>query len=148
MNTPTRHHRRGANAIEFALTLPVFITIIFGLIDYGGYFASQAMVDSIITKGCRMGAMTDPLDIDVPAETRAMMTDLVDKMPLINCGAFGDGCLIEAYEEGNVPGRSLICSLRVHYQGLTGFTPWLPPTVASATMMRYEWQRPELGAGE
>ena len=34
--------RRGANAIEFALTLPIFLALVLGTMDYGLIFMTQA----------------------------------------------------------------------------------------------------------
>lgn len=133
-----RQSRRGANALEFALTLPTFLLLIFGLIEYGGYFASQAMVDSIVSIGCREGAMIDPLLEDVPSVIEERMLELVEGLPLLDC----DGrCVITAAETGVVPGRSLTCQVSVPYVGLTGWPVGLPEDVMAGSLMRYEWQR-------
>ena len=133
-----RRSRRGANAIEFALTLPAFLLMLFGMIEYGGYFASQAMVDSVVTIGCREGAMLDPLLEDVPTITETRMTELVNKLPLLKCDR---DCEITSSEVGTVPGRSLTCSVRVPYVGLTGWALGLPDAVGAGSLTRYEWQR-------
>lgn len=47
-----RHKERGASAVEFAIVLPVLLTLVFGIIDYGALF-----FDSIgLKQGSREGA--------------------------------------------------------------------------------------------
>ena len=133
-----RSQRRGANALEFALTLPAFLLIVFGMIEYGGYFAGQAMVDSVVNIACREGAMIDPLLEDVPARTTERMRTMIESLPLLDC----DGrCDIRSGETGIVPGRSLTCQVSVPYRGITGWTVALPDSISAGAMMRYEWQR-------
>src|SRR6476619_3535339 len=52
---PIFRRRRGANAIEFALTLPLFLFIVFATLDYGYLFAMQAMLDDAVVLSCREG---------------------------------------------------------------------------------------------
>ena len=49
--------RRGASAIEFAITLPVFLLFMFGTMDYGWYFFKWATVTHATQEGCRAGAV-------------------------------------------------------------------------------------------
>ena len=134
-----RNRRRAANAIEFALTLPAFLLILFGLIEFGGYFGGQAMIDSVVTIACREGAMLDPIEEDVPAAAIARMQSMIDTLPLIDCDG---GCDVRARETGVVPGRSLVCQATVPYTGITGWSMSLPENIHGGSMMRYEWQRP------
>ena len=43
----------GASAIEFALVLPIFLTLVFGIIVYGSYFASLSIVNQIAAEAAR-----------------------------------------------------------------------------------------------
>jgi Flp pilus assembly protein TadG len=55
---PLRKNRRGAAAVEFAIVLPVFILLVFGMIEYG----RMVMVQQVITNASREGARRAVLD--------------------------------------------------------------------------------------
>ncbi|MFC7491620.1 MULTISPECIES: TadE/TadG family type IV pilus assembly protein [unclassified Knoellia] len=66
------HHReRGATMVEFALLLPLLLLVLFGLIDMGRMFLTQAMVTNAAREGARMAAFR--LDADVPTRANASM---------------------------------------------------------------------------
>ena len=137
MTRTRRTERRGANAIEFALTFPVFIALMFGLIDFGAYFAGLAITDSITSQSCRSGALLDPLVEAPEAAAEEEMRNLVESMPFIQCN---EGCSLEATIEGAAPSSHLVCKATVETQILTGMTP-VPDLIGSSSMTRMEWQR-------
>lgn len=53
-----RKQRRGAAAVEFAVVAPVFLLLVFGMIEYG----RMVMVQQIITNASREGARVAVLD--------------------------------------------------------------------------------------
>lgn len=55
-----RSRRRGAAAIEFALCFPIFIAILFGILEYGWIFYQQANVIAAVRSGVRFGVTQDP----------------------------------------------------------------------------------------
>jgi hypothetical protein len=46
---------RGATAVEFALVLPLFVLLMFGIIDFGRYFFVQHTVQFATREGTRLG---------------------------------------------------------------------------------------------
>jgi Flp pilus assembly protein TadG len=50
--------RRGANAVEFALVLPVLLTFTFGVVDLGWAHLLRHAASSAATAGARSGALT------------------------------------------------------------------------------------------
>lgn len=128
--------RRGANAVEFALTLPFFLGLTFALIDFGWYFMHQAILDLAANRGCRAGAMVDPLIGDSHREAE----DVIERTLMVLPTACGGACDILIADVGEVPGRSLSCEIEAYYQPFVGF--WsMPDRQGSKTIMRYEWQR-------
>ena len=53
-----RRNRRGTAAVEFALVVPVFFLLVFGMIEYG----RMVMVQQVITNASREGARVGVLD--------------------------------------------------------------------------------------
>jgi Flp pilus assembly protein TadG len=62
-----RRGQHGGAAVEFALVLPVFVAVLFGMVDYGWYFYQKFTMASAIREGVRLGATykeggaTDPV---------------------------------------------------------------------------------------
>ena len=54
----SRRRRRGAAVVEFAVVAPVFLTLVFGIIEVG----RMVMVQQILTNGSRQGARTAILE--------------------------------------------------------------------------------------
>jgi hypothetical protein len=137
MNHTRQNDRRGANAIEFALTFPVFIMILMGFIDFGAYFSGLAIADNITAQTCRDAALLDSMMEDVALVAEERMMARAEDMPFLSCGA---ACVAEATIEGAPPSAHLVCRLTLDTQSLTGMTP-IPDAVSSASMARLEWQR-------
>ena len=55
-----QRRKRGANAIEFALTLPVFLAVFMGSMDWGWYFFLRAQTMNATMIGCEAGARVHP----------------------------------------------------------------------------------------
>jgi Flp pilus assembly protein TadG len=53
-----RNKRRGAAAVEFAIVAPIFVLLVFGMIEYG----RMVMVQQVITNASREGARRAVLD--------------------------------------------------------------------------------------
>ena len=48
-----RRNQRGAAAVEFALVLPIFIFLVFGIIQYGFYFWTAETANSAAREAAR-----------------------------------------------------------------------------------------------
>jgi Flp pilus assembly protein TadG len=134
------HHRqrtrRGANAVEFALTLPIFLALVLGTMDYGLIFMTQAGLDSAVSIGCREGAMIDPLLADPTSVAKANVTDLAKYW----CA--DTPCNITVTDSGGAtaPTRTLECRISRETKAIIGFVP-APKLLQSVSEYRLEWQR-------
>ena len=61
--TKLKKNRRGAAAIEFALLLPVMMTILLGIIEYGLYFNERQLLQNVLNETCGETFYTDAEDI-------------------------------------------------------------------------------------
>lgn len=59
----TRRGRRGAEAIEFALTLPILLLMIGGIADFGWFAIHQSSIQSAAAAGARWASKA-PADAD------------------------------------------------------------------------------------
>lgn len=66
-----RRNRRGAAAVEFAVILPVFVLLIFGMIEYG----RMVMVQQVITNASREGARKAVLDGATTAQVETVVEE-------------------------------------------------------------------------
>lgn len=56
--------RRGAEALEFALVLPIFLTLLAGTFDYGMLFFTQFRVNAELHTALRWGALQMPSELE------------------------------------------------------------------------------------
>src|SRR5688500_16118035 len=118
--TTTQRTRRGANAIEFALTFPVFLFIVLGLIDYGYLFAIQAGLDNAVALACREGAMTDP---NVGSPKPVAEAVLASRSTMFCSGACTAPTVTDMQTGAYVPpNRTLKCEIYRDMHPLSGFT--------------------------
>lgn len=133
-----RAERRGANAIEFAMTLPFFLMVVLGMMDYGYLFAMQSSLDNAVALSCREGAMID-WDDDSPI---TVAEDEFTARSTIVCA--GAPCDFDAEDLNGgdfaVPNRTLKCTGSRQMYPLTGFVPY-PAAIESVSYYRQEWQR-------
>ncbi len=96
-----RRARRGSNLIEFALTSPVLILVLFGIIEYGTMFNRMLAVQSATRDGARWAATPNFTIDSAPDQAVAHVRESLGLLGL-SCSeaeqAAGD-CTIEAEEE-------------------------------------------------
>lgn len=135
--------RRGATAVEFALTMPVFVTLLIAVFDLSWVYMQKAALDSSASIGCRAGALVDPGRgeaklADVEAAAKAALWDAMERSGMGACE--DDTCEVEVEVFGSVPSRSLKCTVRRDYRPLVGLVVG-ELTLASDQAVRLEWQR-------
>jgi Flp pilus assembly protein TadG len=65
--------RRGAAVVEFAIVAPVFLALVFGIIEVG----RVVMVQQVLTNGSRQGARTAILEGSTVADVETAVTDFL-----------------------------------------------------------------------
>lgn len=126
--------RRGANAVEFALTLPILLAILSGVVDYSYLFHLQFQMVNAVSQGARAGSATnldaDPYAIAVQVVNEVWTHSGFTTNPTVTASAFtlpttGD---LAVQVVATVP-----------YDPLVGFLP-TPSTIAHTAIMRLDDQ--------
>ncbi len=129
-----RPRRRGANAIEFALTLPIFLYLMLGVLDYGYLMMAHAILDAAAMEGTREGAITDPNNV---ADIAGVAESTAQGVAGALCG--GD-CSYSCQDLGTAPEREIACDLRWTIDPIIGLVPF-PTQIQSEGRQLLEWQR-------
>ena len=141
-----KRQKRGANAIEFALTLPVFLVVFFGAMDWGWYFFMRAQVMNATVIGCEIGSRVHP---DSPKSPAKLASDELDSRYQTlgwKCSSLGSFCdyEIETTERAGDTTfgehKTLFCKSRLPYTPLTGYVA-VPETISVQSEMRMEFQK-------
>ena len=138
-----RRERRGANALEFAILLPVFVLLVGGSIDLSWMMLQRGTMRTAVGRGCRMGSLVDPglkeatvADVHTRAQAavRAIYEEGVGPCP---------SCTVNTAIVGTLPNRSLSCRLVAPWAG--GLAPALSGvlggTMSDEAVARLEFQR-------
>jgi Flp pilus assembly protein TadG len=77
-NVDSRHGQRGAAAVEFALVLPLLLTLVLAAIDWGWFFFIDQVVTNCAREGARAGTLLPPR----PTSTGAQAEDAAKQASL------------------------------------------------------------------
>lgn len=131
--------RRGADAIEFALLLPVLLAVTSAIVDYGWYYSQELSMVAAVREGARIGATVDP---DEGSYCSAAGNRAREAMTA--AGLDGAGARIAASTSGAAPDLVLTVTATVAYSKLIGLLP-VPKELSSTTVMHIEHQDDEAG---
>lgn len=127
-----RASRRGASALELALTLPVFLAFVFGVMDLAWYLYQQSTLESALLAGCRAGALVD-------AGSAVGEVDRVTRERLLQARATCEaGCAVEVVALGEAPVQLIACTATEELRPLVGLA------VRPATLRATVTARPEV----
>lgn len=126
--------RRGASAVEFALTLPIVMLIISAVLDYGWFLAQDANVLHAVREGARVGVAV-PLD-DGPDTAAINHTTQILEVMGIGCGS---GCEVTATIGTTATLDVMTVRAVIPYDPLLGIVP-VPVELRSELTMALEEQ--------
>ncbi|MEN0061290.1 MAG: TadE family protein [Myxococcota bacterium] len=98
--------RRGANAVEFALTIPFFVMFLFGTLHAGFLFFYWAMGSEAARRGCAEGAEIAEATGDPQLVAQQSMTAFLSTAGL-DCAQL----VCRAELRGVTPNRELFCEV-------------------------------------
>lgn len=125
MKTQNQHiGQKGAAAMEFAIVLPLLVTLVFGIIEFSILFYNKAMLTNASREGARAGIVyAFPNRISDTAITSVVTTYCGNY--LITFGA-NNPPAISVSRSGNGAGDTLMVTVDYHYDFLV-----LPNFIAS-----------------
>ncbi len=127
-----RGPRKGASAIEFALTVPFLFAVFSGIMEYGMVFFNQVGVINAVRDGARIAVSADDTEAVSIAEARAL--EVLDEFGL-TCDT---GCSVAAVLGTAAGGYdTLTVTAEVPYEVLFGLIP-TPDNLTGSIVMRYE----------
>lgn len=126
--------RRGANAVEFALTFPVFLLVFFAVFEFGMFYMHRSVAESAVIEACREASILDPNVIS--------LEDVALKMMSLDIKFLGQKCdrICAVVDSGSPPFRRLECSIAFKYEPILQVIP-TPELVSVKSIARLEWQR-------
>lgn len=126
--------RRGSQALEFALVLPVMMALVSGVADYGWFFHQQSTVNTIARDATRRGSLGTAQAAAATAQSSGCSA--LNGARLATGLAADCGQVVTAVT-GASPDAVLSVTVSVPFRPLVGLVP-LPATVAANLSMRVE----------
>lgn len=130
-----RRTRLGASTLELALILPVFLTMIVGIIEFGRGFMVQQVVTNAAREGARHGILPGATNAAVAAKARDFMA----------AGSVDPTKVEVTVTPADLQSAKSGAEVRVHVQVPYADVTWMPApwflgqtNLASATVMRHE----------
>ena len=126
-----RKKRRGAAVVEFAFVAPVFILLVFGMIEFG----RMVMVQQIITNATREGARLSVVDGSTISDVEAAVTNYLTTATVTADTSFGggDGVLVSPDPTTASFGDPITVTVQVDFSDVS----WIPsPMYLGGTKLR------------
>ena len=137
MSRARRSGRSGVSHLEFALILPVLLTILVGIMEFGWVFFQRTAVQEAMRQGCRYGATLDPAVDDIAGEVESLTLTALSGLA-VRCDGSGD-CLVTAEVEGVFPTQRLRCIASVRHRSFVNLLP-MPERLSSGYLYYLEVQ--------
>ena len=126
-----RHRQRGAAAVEFALVLPLFAALLFGVIEYGWIFYQRFNIAAAVRDGLRQGVTVSQSVTPDPRSVAISQT----QADLTAAGISTGSITVNAQYSGAAPTKVMTVSAVMPYHSLIGFVPVPQNLRYSMTMM-------------
>ncbi|HEY2731765.1 MAG TPA: TadE/TadG family type IV pilus assembly protein [Polyangia bacterium] len=113
---------RGGAAVEFALVLPIFLAVLFAIIDYGWFFYQRFTLAAAVRDGLHFGAAF-PMSSDPCAKAVQQAKDdlSLSGSPINPLNVNWNSCLGGASYSGTSPHQFLTMTASMNFTPLVGF---------------------------
>jgi Flp pilus assembly protein TadG len=123
--------RRGSQAIEFGLALPMLLVLSAGTIDVGQYLYASERVASVASEGARSGALADP---DLGEDPIAIATDSAQAAWAAT--ELAGVLTVDATLQGAAPNLRVVVQATVDADPVFGLFSILPTTMTATRTVR------------
>ncbi len=135
--------KRGAVAVEFALTLPLLLILLFGIVEFGVMMYDQAVITNAAREGARWGAVQSALLVPQPVNCSATGLSTLMGSGCTGTGTASSACQVASNYSTNYLitfGSSATPSITVNC-----ITPSNGTTAASALQVQVNYSYSGLG---
>jgi Flp pilus assembly protein TadG len=128
-------HEGGATAVEFAMMLPIFLTLIFGIVVFGSYFAMIHGVQQLAAEAART-SVAGLSDTERNSLAQSYVTTSVADYPLLDATKVN----VVAAPSSSDPNVYVVT---VNYDASSSFifalpfVPVLPPSISRSAVIPY-----------
>lgn len=133
---PGPSRRRGAAMVEFAIVLPVLLTFLFGIIEFGHLFNVRLSAQQAAREGCRLAVLqTTSKPYNSPGSlVMSRMTDIIEASGM----SMSD--VTVAIQEDTPADPMVTITITIPYSAvaLTGFLAPITTDVTATSSMRKE----------
>jgi len=144
-----RDREKGAVLVEFAVILPLFILLIFGIMEAGWFFAQQVEVRNAAREGARLAVVDFPNGSSgTPVDGQAQIISETCRRADLT----GDSVTVTLSKEGSGTSEAAVVTVASPYTSLTGVVDFFDGTITSTAIMRVErdsvtWSNGSAGCG-
>jgi hypothetical protein len=135
-----RSGQSGGAAVEFALVMPIFVAVMFGMIDYGWYFYQKFTLAAAIREGVRYGATLKEPTLLAPGPDPYDEAVKEAKKRCDNGSVPGAGVTWTGGLTGIAPARLLGVTGTYTFRPLAGLVPMPKPSMSYSMTMMLEQQ--------
>ena len=125
-----KRNERGASIVEFAIVVPLFVLLVFGIIEAGWFFSQQVEIRNATREGARIAVVDFGSANETIAET-CSRADLSGSGATVTIALSGS----DTYGLG---ADSVSVTMSKNYQSLTGFITFFNRPMTSTAEMRTE----------
>jgi Flp pilus assembly protein TadG len=106
--------------LEFALVLPIFLLVLFAIIDFGMAFHAWIAVTSSAREGGRLGAVHPSLDTaGSPCAGYGSLDSCIEERVRDTAGSIGDEVTVHVTNANGQPGESVVVDVSYAYTLIT-----------------------------
>lgn len=134
--------QRGAELVELAIALPLFLMLLFGIVEFGAIYKDSAIVGAAAREAARLGAVNPNVDV-----VKAKANDVASGLPrastffsvTVTCLRNADPCTGTPFQSGD----TMLVTAVYQHQTITPIARLIPGIgkaveVKSKTAMRVE----------
>lgn len=119
-----RRSERGAAAIEFALVVPLLVTLVFGMVDAGWAINRYSVLNNAVREGVRTASLGGDSNAVKAAVNGSLDTKMIAGAPLITVTCFKDTGASGTCGNSEVSGGTAVVTAEVTQA-------WLTPVMAT-----------------